>query len=138
MKTLGVPRRARYQRRPARWAAYAAPRIGMEPQSAEALVHGRFPIHRRFAGLVEAAVALDDRRLLDKLMGPVDGALAGLRDEALTPALICAVQEADMAEDGAEARFLANPTPEHKRQFAAAVRHQRATSLRLLLALEAE
>lgn len=137
MTTLDPTRRRRYQRQPARWAAEAAQRLGIQPQTAEALVHGRFPLQERFAELVAAAIRLDDRRLLDKLLLPVDGALAQIPDESLTPALICEAQEADLAEDLVEARWLASRTPELRREWARAVRQQRATSLRLLLALEA-
>lgn len=101
-------------------------------------MHGRLPLQARFAALVAAAIRLGDRRLLDKLMAPVDAALARLKEEPLAPDLMLAAQEADMAEELAEARFHADPSHAHRHQWAAAVRHQRAQSLRLLLALEAE
>lgn len=94
-------------------------------------------IAERFAVLVEAAVVLNDRRLLDKLMSKVDAALARLPEEELTPALVLECQRPDLAEEAAEAAYHAEPTADTRRAWAAAVRVQRASSLRLLMALEA-
>lgn len=137
MSTLASARRVRNPRHPARWAVYAAPKVGLLPESVEALAKGRCVIAERFAALVEAAVVLGDRRLLDKLMAPVDAAMARLPQEVLTPVLIRDVQAADLAEDAAEAIYHATPTSQVRHDWIHALRAQRATSLRLLMALEA-
>lgn len=137
MTTLAPGKGRRYTRRPPAWAAYAAPKAGLKPETLEHYVKGRCEIALRFAALVEAAVVLGDRRLLDKLLAPVDAAMARLPEEPLTPELIRDVQSSDLAEDVAESAFLSDPTPEHRVAWANAVRVERASRLRLLMALEA-
>lgn len=137
MTTVAPGTSRRYTRRPPAWAALASAKVGLRPETLEHMVKGRCEIARRFAALVESAVVLGDRRLLDRLMAPVDAAMAKLPEELPTPVLICEVQAADLAEDMAESAHLLTPTPETLTAWIHTLRAQRASSLRLLIALEA-
>lgn len=121
-------------RPPSKVASRAARVLGLQPETVHALIHGRANVAKRFAAILEAAVSLGDDRMVCRLMAPVDAALQVDRPD-LSPDLIRAAQEADAAEEVAETTYLANPTPEHQREWLRKLAEQRFHCHRLELAL---
>lgn len=63
------------------------------------------------AALIRVAIEAGDRALLQRVMGPIDHALARVEPLPLTPELIHADQVNDLAEDQAEAEHHLRKTP---------------------------
>lgn len=137
MKTVSPAPRETTQRRFSRWAAAAALDLGVRPPTVEARVHGAKTAQAECAAVIRRAREFGAHAIAEKVFAPVEAAYAGVEPAPLTPELILLAQEADMAEDVTESAFLADRTPEHRRAWIVALRAQRATALRLLLALEA-
>lgn len=126
----------RYQRHAPRWADAAARALGVRPATAEAMVHGKQPLHLRVAALVRAASELGDAALVGKLTAPIDDARRAAPHPNLTPGLIEDVQVADLEEDRAESAFLARPTFSNRHSWLIALRVQNTRSGDLIRALE--
>jgi hypothetical protein len=76
--------------------------------------------------LLEAAVALGDTALLERLVAPVEVALAAAPVPAFGASVVLMAQEADMSEDVAEAQYHAAPSPATLRTWLRAIDAQRA------------
>lgn len=138
MITVASPRRTRTQRQAPRWAATVARDLRLRPATIEARVHStsHVRVQDEAALIIRRALQFGAPHIAEKIFAPIEAAFAGIEAVVLTPHLQRDVQEADMAEDIAEARFNADPTPATKAAFMAALRVQMATTRRLLVALE--
>lgn len=97
--TVQTPERRRHYRRPSRLAVDAARELGVRPGTVEQAIHGHDPVHLRFAAIVRAAVRLNDRNILAKLMRPVEEALGNLPAVEYSADLVLAYVRADARED---------------------------------------
>lgn len=132
--TVGQPNRRRHYRKPSRLAEYAAPRLGMRPQSVEQLLHGHSRIQDRYQVLLQAALATHDDQMLDVLLRPfecVEGAPidGGCELEA---------DLADAAEDEAQAHYRADRSRDAARLLLRRRAAERMASWRHDRALAAE
>lgn len=130
-------RRRHYGAHESRAIRHAALALGITPAAMGERVRQR-GIHLQVAELVRAAVETGDLRLAERLFAPIECARLGLRPEPVSPALIDAEERADANEGVCQAAYLAEPTSATRRAFINSLRLQRARSLELLVALEAE
>lgn len=106
------------------------------PAGWDSQLRGRDSIPRRFVALVQAAVALGDTVLLERLVAPVEATVAGAPIPPFGSAVRLTAQLADIAEDEAEARWVADPSTDSLRAWLRAIDAQRAAhrSLRMSVA----
>lgn len=139
MTTLVSRRPARTQRDAPRWARDVARDLGLRPSTVEARVHSTSHVRLQdeAALVIRRALEFGAPHIAEKIFAPIEAAFAGVAVAPLTPDLQRDVQEADLAEDIAEARYNADHSDAHRAAWIAAVRVQLATTRRLLVALEA-
>lgn len=137
-ETLPLHRNRHYQRHPARWAERASFYIGTAPATIEASVHGTEAIHERVGHILRSLIATGDLVTHAKVMAPIQAANLSLTSEELNPDLITRAQAADVEEEICETRYLADPTPHHRRRWRLAIEAQQAMMLRLHRAIVRE
>lgn len=128
--------RRRHYRTPSRLAQYAAPRLGMRPQSVEQLLHGHHRIQDRYQVLLQAAIATHDDQMLDVLLRPFEAVEAATIDGGENCELEADL--ADAAEDDAQARFRADRSRDAARLLLRRRAAERMASWRHDRALAAE
>lgn len=95
-------------------------------------------VHVQVAMLIEAAVLMKDDVLFQRLTAPILAAIADRPIRPFSPQLVNEVQQADLAEDCAEAVFLAKQTPEARGAWLARLRQQHVLAGDLIRSLEAQ
>lgn len=134
--TLRPERRRRHQRKPPRWAEIAAYRVQVAPATAEADVHGRTPIQKRFAAYLEAMIEAGSDHLVEKMMAPIEGVLAKRHaGDATLDELEIAEQDLDGEEDALQMRYRVAESPELARRRIQVIDRYRARLLDLRQAL---
>lgn len=111
--------------------------MGLRPATVEARVHSTSHprVQDEAALIIRRARQFGAHHIAEKIFAPIEAAFAGIEAVLWSPDLQRDVQEADLAEDIAEARYNADPSPANKAAFIAAVRVQLSTTRRLLVAL---
>lgn len=119
-------------------AIQAAARVmGLRPGTVGQLVRTR-GIHIQTAQLIDAALLMQDDALFLRLTHPLLAAMERRVVPSFNALLVNEVQQADLAEDQAEAHFLARPSPDTRRAWLARLRQQHVLAGDLIRSLEAE
>jgi hypothetical protein len=131
----------RYQRSAPGWAVRAARDLGLKPSTIEGRVHctSARRVQDEVATILRRLIETGNLAIAQKVFAPIEAAMAALPVPALSPAVIEAAVVPDEMESIARARYQADPANlSHLDGWIERVRQQRAASLPLLLALEAE
>jgi hypothetical protein len=112
----------------------------LSSRSWDQVIRGPANVPARFVAICEAATALGDTVLLERLLAPVEATVAGAPIPPFGPAIRLTAQMADLAEDESEARWIADPSTDHLRAWLRAIDAQRAAhrSLRMSIATHLE
>jgi hypothetical protein len=74
-------------------------------------------LEAKLAVMLRVLIDAGDRETLDRILRPIDAALAGIKPEQLTRTLRCTAQQLDLTEDQAEATYNADESRENLRRW---------------------